>query len=104
MGLTNLNRLGLCLLVACAFASASPAAGITRLLKKGKTTSRPEFADFQGKAHLRIPSGFTYITGDELVAFNKDTDNVTEPGEIGMFIPEGGEWFATILVPPDDPL
>ncbi len=83
---------------------AAPAGGITKVVRKVKPGSKIEYADFQGKAHIIIPSGFNYLTGDELATFNKETDSLPDPEEVGILLPEAGDWYVSFFVPAEDPL
>jgi uncharacterized membrane-anchored protein len=105
MSVRSAFRLALVPVIAALLAPAAPASGISKLLRKAKPASRPEFADFRGKAHLRIPAGYTYLTGDELAAFNKELDSPPDPEEVGILVPpEPAAWYVSIFIPADDVL
>lgn len=79
--------------------------GLGKVFRKGnKSSGRSDVADLRGKAHFRIPAGFNYLTGDELVAFEKEAENPVEPDEVGLLVPESGDWFVVFFVTTDDPL
>jgi hypothetical protein len=105
MSLCFFNRLLTTALVAFLLVPRAPAEGDIKSPKKYKSTpTRGEYAEFLGKAHLRIPSGFSYLTGDELAAFHKDAGNVTDSEEVGVLLPDTGVWYVRFFLPTEDPL
>jgi uncharacterized membrane-anchored protein len=99
------TRVVVALSIGFTLAPTASASGITKFVRKGKMISQAEYAEIKGKAHFRLPTGFNFLTGDELTAFNKETDNPPDPDEVGILVPpEPSAWYLSYFIPADDPL
>ncbi|HEY2786361.1 MAG TPA: DUF2167 domain-containing protein, partial [Fimbriiglobus sp.] len=57
-----------------------------------------------GKAHFPIPAEYEYLKGEELSAFQKLTEFSPAPEEVGVLLPDAGNWYISFSVRTDDPL
>lgn len=82
-----------------------PAAGAwdnTKVVRKG-ASGRSAYADLRGKAHLKIPAGFGYVSGEDLVELRKDVNFPVPEWAVGVLYPEDGDWAVTLSATGEDP-